>query len=158
MKATKICKNRSDKKILNHDLKNQEVCLLDNDSNAKGQISIKTLIITNLKAYERARFKKPIETNPLIRPSKEKIFIPVSSKYIVELKSSTNLLKQISVLNKFSPTSLIERDIKETIFISCSQQNDEKLSKTTHNKSLKINWVGFSELEKTTKESKEWIA
>lgn len=84
--GTSNCKKSKDKKILSHDLKTHEEFLIHKDKKAKGDIRIKTFNIINLKAYDTAKFIKPMEIKLFIKPSSEnKLKLSISIE-IIELK------------------------------------------------------------------------
>ena len=93
------------------DLKIHDVELFSNVVIANGVNNTNTFIITYLNAYENNKFNKLTDVKLFITPSKEKIFNESSIK-TVEFIFIINCSKLILVFKTFSPTSLIEPEIK----------------------------------------------
>ena len=111
MRETKICKNREERNNLIQDLKIQLNLSIDKDKIAKGHININTFIIIYLREYESIRFINPKEISAFINPSKVKRLKP--SELLIRFKLSSNVAKQMLLLNKVSPKFLIAREIED---------------------------------------------
>ena len=101
----KNCKNSSEKKDLNHCLKNQLNESIDKDRNANGESKINTFIIIKRKEYENISVKRPVLQKDFIIPFSEKISIEVLSSEIIEFNSVTSVLKVISLEIILEPIS-----------------------------------------------------
>ena len=136
--ATNDCNNSKDKTHLNQDLKNQLVEEFIKVIIAKGVIKTKTFSITYLKEYVKSKFNKLNEIKPFNNPSSEKIFKVFSVDTILFI-FRINSEKLILQLNRFSPTSLIAREIIELMFKNCSIKKYEKFDNIAYKNNLKIN-------------------
>ena len=123
---TIICIKSKENKFLNQDLKNQDVEVKEFDNIAKGAIKIKILIKIYLNEYEKTKPKRDVEIKPFINPSNVKISIEDVSIEIFELIFKINSEKQIFLLNKFSPKSLIAKEILENISKNWPNKKYEK--------------------------------
>ena len=117
---TKICKASKEKKILNQDLKNQDVEFRLKDRNAKGAIKTNTFIIIYRKEYEKTKLNNESVKIAFNRPSKENILIEDVSIDKEELILKINSWKEIFLWNKFSPNCKIADVIDELRLIICS--------------------------------------
>lgn len=142
--ATKDWSRSKDSKDLNHDLKNQAVEELIKVIKANGVIKIKTFNITYLKEYVNIRFRRFIEIKLLSNPSSENTLRVVSLVVIILFNLKINSEKLMLHLNIFSPTSLMAKDIREFIFISCSIRKYEEFDSIAKINSLNKNWNGCS--------------
>ena len=91
----------------------------------------------------KIKLRKPIDTIVLIIPSIENTLDNFSSVSIIEFDISISLEKQISVFKKFLPTSLMESEIKEFIFINCSHKKKLQFIQIPTIISFNINLYGF---------------
>lgn len=144
--AIKIWTNNNEIKHLNQDLNKKDVELWDREIIAKGDNTIRTLIIINLNEYVNIRLKNPIDIIVFKTPSKEKISIEELNKRI-ELIFKTKVEKSILQLNIDSPKERNEEDNNDVKLIINSQKWKEKFIKKVQKRSLNKNWDGFSKLE-----------
>ena len=92
--------NNSETKLLNHDLKSDEVESIDVQSMAKGERSTNTFIKIYLTEKINIIFKNPIDVIVLMIPSMEKMVSEFSSIDNNELDISIKLENLISVPKK----------------------------------------------------------
>ncbi len=107
---------------LSQDLKIKEVERRERVKNAKGDISIKTLIKIYLIAYIKTTLRKPIDITVLIIPSMEKTLAVFDSICIIELETSINLEKQIGVSKILEQVSRIAKETRLLKLIICSHK------------------------------------
>ena len=120
-KDINVCINNKDKKHLIHDLKNQDVFSWDKVKKANGEIKTSTFKRTNLNEYENTKLNSPKEIKLFNRPFNEKMLNDVFSNEITLFISLVRPAKHIFLFKMFSPSSLIEEEIRELIYNICSQ-------------------------------------
>ena len=144
IKETKHCKSNKESTALNQDLKNQDVEELINVSIANGVIKIKTFNITYLNEYVKSKFSKLMEIKLFSKPSSEKTFKLELSTVTILFNLIISWEKLILQPNMCSPTSRIESEISELIFIICSKIKYDEFDNIANINNLNKNWKGCS--------------
>lgn len=139
IRDTKDCKSNNDNTVLNQDLKNQDVVEFINVRIANGVININTFNITYRNEYVKSKFNKLIEIKLLSIPSIENIFRLEVFIVTILFNLRINWEKLILHPNMCSPISLIDREIKELIFIICSQIKYDEFDNIANMNSLNKN-------------------